>query len=197
MICISPIQSWNQTSIIVIFCSNVATSIYFASKVIGLRTRARVGACLGDAEVNAWARTIVVLLIVSDKIAAVFMNFPLLELFRFCFWVLAFKAIELGYPGAVPNTPDYISEIGLLSKPKSILLCNLIASNIFSIFVFLFFIYSSQLFRSVFSCFINCSTATLKSSYFTWVSEPICSFTNLWIRVFTYCIIIFLGSIKS
>lgn len=197
MFCISPIWALNWASIVVIFYSIIATSTCFIGRVVGLSSGAGVGAYLGGVEVNAEARTIVVLSIISDKIATISIDFLLLELFCFCFQVLAFKVMELGYPEDTPNALDFISEISLSSKPKTISLCNLAASNISATVVLLFFTCSSKSVWTVFIYCTNCSTTALKSSYFTWVPKLISSSTNLSIQAFTHHVTVFLGSIWS
>ncbi len=94
---------------------------------------------MGGVEVNAEARTIVVLSIVSDKIATTSIDFPLLELFCFCFQVLAFKVMELGYPEDALNALDSISEISSSSKLKTISFYNLVTLNISAAFALLSF----------------------------------------------------------
>lgn len=136
----------NRAFIIVIFCSNIAISTYFTIKVIGLKAVNRARACLKSVKVNAWTRTIIVLLIIFNKIAVASMDFLLLELFYFCFWILVFKVIKLEYLRATPSTLDSIYEISLSSKPKTILFYNLATSTISTAFVFLLSIYLSKLF---------------------------------------------------
>lgn len=139
MFYISSFQALNQVFIVVIFSFNKVTSACFADKIVGRRAEAVVKAFSRSVEINIWVRIVIVFLIVPNKIAIAFMDFLLIKLFRFYFWVLAFKAIKLEYPRAIPNTPNFILGIGLSFKLKSILLCNLAALNISTVFAFLFF----------------------------------------------------------
>lgn len=139
MFYISSFQALNRVFIVVIFSFNKTTSACFDDKIVGHRAGTVVKAFSRSVEINTWVRIVVVFLIVSNKIAIAFIDFLLIKLFRFYFWVLAFKAIELGYPRAVPNTPNFILGIGLSFKLKSISLCNLAALNISTVFALLFF----------------------------------------------------------